>query len=226
MARGWRIAAVVAAALVLALGIAQIVLPRVAASSVRGRVQRYGTVRSVSVSAFPAVKLLWKHADEVRVRAGSLSFQPGEGADLVAEGSGTERVVGSAEEVTVGPVQVRDVSFAKHGDSLRAEGTIDEEEVRQALPPGVSVDVLECGGGQVKARVGGELFGFGASVDAVARGLAGKLVVQAQAGFLGTVTDTLFEDPRVYVEGVDARRLSGSPNGEGSYRLTMWASVR
>jgi len=207
MARGWRIAAVVAAALVLALGIAQIVLPRVAASSVRGRVQRYGTVRSVSVSAFPAVKLLWKHADEVRVRAGSLSFQPGEGADLVAEGSGTERVVGSAEEVTVGPVQVRDVSFAKHGDSLRAEGTIDEEEVRQALPPGVSVDVLESG-------------------DAVARGLAGKLVVQAQAGFLGTVTDTLFEDPRVYVEGVDARRLSGSPNGEGSYRLTMWASVR
>ncbi len=57
---------------VLLVVLAQVFLPSLAARRVRDRVARYGTVRSVSVSAFPAVKLLWGKADTVNVDAGTL----------------------------------------------------------------------------------------------------------------------------------------------------------
>ena len=43
----------------LVLVLAQLFLPRIAASRIASRVGRYGTVQSVSVKAWPAVKLLW-----------------------------------------------------------------------------------------------------------------------------------------------------------------------
>jgi hypothetical protein len=82
------------------------------------------------------------------------------------------------------------------------------------------------GGGQVEVRVSGELFGFGASVEAVAKAVDGKLVVQANAGLFGTVTHTLFADPTVYVEGVSARQIANAAAQGSSYRLSMWGRVR
>ena len=58
--------------MVLALALAQLLLPGIAASRISSRVGRYGEVQSVSVSAWPAVKLLWGSADSVTVRARSL----------------------------------------------------------------------------------------------------------------------------------------------------------
>ena len=43
----------------LVLALAQVLLPRIAASRISSRVGRYGTVQSVSVKAWPAVELLW-----------------------------------------------------------------------------------------------------------------------------------------------------------------------
>ena len=59
MGRGGQIAAGVAGAVVLVLALAQLILPRVAASRISSRIGRYGKVQSVSVSAWPAVELLW-----------------------------------------------------------------------------------------------------------------------------------------------------------------------
>ena len=56
-----------AAAVVLLLVLAQLLLPGLAARRIRTRVGRYGTVKSVSVSAWPAVKVLWGDADAVTV---------------------------------------------------------------------------------------------------------------------------------------------------------------
>lgn len=206
--------------------VGQLVLPSVAGRWVREHVSRYGRVESVSVKAWPAVKLLWRDADEVKVHTGALRLSAEQAAGLVAEGSGTDTVEASAESVQLGSVRVTEASFRKQGDRVYGEGTMSEEDLRQALPAGVGVALLGSGGGQVEVRVSGELFGFGASVEAVARALDGKLVVQANAGILGTLTHTLFADPRVYVEGVSARALTGEGSGEGSYRLSMWGTLR
>ncbi len=65
--------------------LAQVFLPTLAARRVRDRVARYGTVRSVSVSAFPAVKLLWGKADSVSVAPAALSVPISQIATLLWE---------------------------------------------------------------------------------------------------------------------------------------------
>ena len=74
--RKLRLLAYVAGGVVLLLALAQLLLPRIAASRISSRVGRYGKVQSVSVSAWPALKLLWGKADSAQVRAGSLSLSP------------------------------------------------------------------------------------------------------------------------------------------------------
>jgi hypothetical protein len=214
------------AVVVVLLVVGQLVLPDVAGRWVREHVSRYGMVESVSVKAWPAVKLLWRDADEVKVRTGELRLTAEQAAGLVGEGKGTERVVASAESVQLGSVEVTDAIFRKQGERVYGEGTISEEDVRKALPAGVGVALVGSGGGQVEVRVSGELFGFGASVEAVAKAVNGKLVVEANAGLFGTVTHTLFADPRVYVRGVSAREVQGAAGEESSYRLSMWGRVR
>ncbi|MBV8217081.1 MAG: hypothetical protein JO325_01345, partial [Solirubrobacterales bacterium] len=66
-----------AGVVLVALIAAQLVLPGIAAQRLRDQLSRSGTVLSVSVSALPAIKLLWRHADRVVVRMGR--YQSGTG---------------------------------------------------------------------------------------------------------------------------------------------------
>ena len=60
--RAARAALGVAGGVVVVLGLAQLLLPGLAAQRVRSEIGRYGVVHSVSVSAFPAIELLWGDA--------------------------------------------------------------------------------------------------------------------------------------------------------------------
>ncbi len=221
-----RIAIGVAAAILVVLVLAQLLLPGIAANRVRDMVARYGTVKSVTVKAWPAVKLLWKSADEVDVHAGSLSIGPEQTVELLSEASGASTVKGGADSVREGPLVLSDVHLQKRGRSMYAQATISEADVKRALPPGFDVALVGSGAGAVRVRVTGGLFGVGASVEAVAKGEQGKLVVQPTASFLAGLKVTLFSDPRVYIEGVDARPEQGAAGKGPGYRLSMWASLR
>lgn len=213
------------AVVVVVLALAQLLGPGIAARVVRGRVQKYGTVKSVTVKAWPAVKLLWREADEVTVRAGRLRVSPEQTAALLGEAKGTERVDASAESVEEGSLRLTDTRLEKRGSTLRARGVVSEADVKRALPEGVEVALLKSEAGTVEVRVSGGLFGVGASVDAVAQAEGGKLVARP-TGLLGALKLMLFESPSVYVEGVQARALE-SRGGEGArYELSMWASLR
>jgi LmeA-like phospholipid-binding len=221
-----RIAIGVGAGVVVVVVLAQALGPAIAARIVRGRVGRYGTVKSVKVKAWPAVKLVWGDADEVRVSAGRLKVDPRETVALLKEAKGVDRVDASAESVEEGPLRLTDARFEKHGSALRAEGVVSEEDVRRALPKGVEVALVKSEGGTVEVKVSGGLFGVSASVDAVARAQDGKLVARPTGLLLSGLKATVFEDPSVYVEGVEARVLE-SGQGEGRrYELSMWASLR
>ena len=66
-----RLIALAVLGVVLALLIvAQLVLPGVAEQELRDQLSQSGTVLEVKVTAFPAVKLLWHHADSVVLRMG------------------------------------------------------------------------------------------------------------------------------------------------------------
>ncbi|MGP0102542.1 MAG: hypothetical protein ACLPUT_13110, partial [Solirubrobacteraceae bacterium] len=90
--RAIRIVAGAVAVIVVVLVLAQVLGPPIAARVVRGKVGKYGTVRSVTVKAWPAVKLAWMEADEVNVSAGELALSPEQTVALLGEAKGTETV--------------------------------------------------------------------------------------------------------------------------------------
>jgi LmeA-like phospholipid-binding len=224
MGRAFRIVAA-AAAVVLLLALAQLLLPKIAVDRVRSRVGRYGTVRSVSVKAWPAIKLLWGSVDSVKVQARNLRITPERTAALLWEGRDSARIDMRAERVREGPLELRDARLQKRGRALQAQALIDAADVRAALPPGFDVKLVSSSGGRVRVRASGGLFGVGASVEAEARAEGGRLVARA-LGALGAVRLTLFSDPHVYVEGVGASVAAGSAAQPSTYALSMRASLR
>jgi hypothetical protein len=221
--RARKLSLALAGALLLVLVLAQLLLPRIAASTISSRVGRYGSVADVSVTAWPAVKLLWGSADSVRVRARRLRLAPAQAAKLLSESHGVARVDLSAEAVQLGPLALTGATLRKRGAELSATAEVTEAGVRAALPEGLEVRLLRSEAGRVEVQAGGGLFGVQATVDAVAEARAGKLVAHPLGLLLEGFGLTLFSDPRIYVEGVGARALSLHP---ASYRLTMRARLR
>jgi LmeA-like phospholipid-binding len=223
MGKATRIAVGSAGVALLVLALAQLILPRLAASRISSRVGRYGKVLSVSVSAWPAIELLWGHAGSVRVMAKHLALDQAQAASLLWEARAAASMDVNAESVQVEGLRVSDAILRKRGSALSAQATMSEPEVRAALPAGFGVSLLRSEGGEVEVRATGGLFGIGASVNAVAGASDGKLVAHPLGFLIEGLQLTLFSQPHVYVEGVGASVQSGQPL---SYRLTMDASLR
>jgi hypothetical protein len=223
--RSVRVALALLGAALLVLVLAQVLLPWIAARRISSRLRRYGTVESVSVTAWPAVKLLWAHADSVRVKAGTLRVTPAETAKLLWEGRGAGKVEMTAAHAQEGSLWLSDVALRKRGTMLGASARASVADVQAALPEGLAVELLGSGRGSVEVRASGALFGVGASVEAVAGASQGRLVAHPVGFPLEGLRLTLFADPHVKITGVAASRTVG-PRGEPAYRLGITASLR
>ncbi len=211
--------------LVVLLVLAQVILPRIAASRISSRIGRYGHVTSVHVSAWPAVKLLWKDADRVTVRASSIAVDPARTDELLSEARGTSRLDLRATSAREGPLVVSDVHVTKRGSKLHASAFASAADVRAALPPGFDVRLVSSSGGKVQLRASGGLFGVGASVDAVAEAREGKLVVHPRGPLIEALKLTLFDEPDVRLTGLAAHEATGA-GGEAGYELEASATLR
>jgi hypothetical protein len=207
-----RIAVIAAGALVvvaLLLGIAQLVLPGIAAQSIRDRLSRSGRVLDVQVSAFPAIELLWHHADRVVVRmatydsnAATLSSNLGQVGDV-----GT--LDASANVFTTGLLTVRDATLRKRGNELTATATVTEADLRSSLPVLDAVEPVASSGGEITLAGTGTILGVTATVDAIVGPQNGALVVSPDVPFGGLATITLFSHPGIAVQGVSAAPAPG-----------------
>ncbi|HEU0250220.1 MAG TPA: hypothetical protein VFR48_05800 [Solirubrobacteraceae bacterium] len=229
MSRASRIAlAVVLLVLLLAL-LAQALLPGVAATRVRTRVEQYGPVRSVHVSAFPAVELLWGHADSVSVSAGTLTATPTQIASLLREARaiGTLTVLAQRGVLRTaqlpGGLEVSDVRMQKRGSSVVASATMTQAQLQRALPSGFSVQPTASGEGQIEARASGGLFGLQASINVLVRASEGNLIAEPSGlPFGGIATVTLFSDVHLKVRSVGLRLLGSDSD---TYLLTLQAQL-
>jgi hypothetical protein len=219
--RAHLISLVVAALLVLLLGMAQFFLPRIAASRVRDRLARDGTVRSVEVHAFPAVELLWGKADSVEVRMADMNVDRTRTAELLSrtrDAGSVDVVIGT---LTEGPLVLHDVTVRKRGDALLGAASVRDSDLRSALPPGFDVQPVASGGGQLVLRASASLFGLGLAVDALVTAQNGALVAQPVGVPFGALaTFTVFSDPRIAVRVVAARTAPGGFTLTASGRLT------
>jgi hypothetical protein len=223
--RATRIVLVLAGGAVVVLAAAQLALPAIAARIARGQLAKYGTVRSVSLRAFPAIELLWGQAQSADIRAGDLRMSFSQFDGLLPRMRGIERIDMSADSLRVGPLRMSEVDTRKRGAELSTSGTITQADLQGALPAGVQARLVEGPGGEVEVRVSGSIFGVGVSVSALLGAQEGKLIAQPE-GFplAGLAHVTLFSDPGLYVQAVGLRPASNA-TGSG-YRLTLQAKLR
>jgi hypothetical protein len=232
-------AGVVVVVLIAALIAAQLTLPGIAASRLRDSLKRHGAVESVSVSAFPAVMLLWHHADTVTVRMRNYHDVSGSGhggsadgdppsaqerlADFLASTSDTDSLDARVGRLRVGRLSLESVVLIKHGDQLTASAHATYADIRGALPASLRLRAFASGGGELFFTGAASLLGRHANVRMRLLTRNGALVVQPDVGpFLPSVLSlTVFKDRRVAVESVAARPVVGGFDFSARARLTQ-----
>lgn len=224
-----RVALALAVLVLILLGLAQALLPRVAANRVRARVAAYGQVRSVQVSAVPAIELLWGRADSLSVSATRLAASPTQIASLLwqARGLGDLDVAADAavlrDPLLPRGLEVGDVHVRRRGNLVSARATFAPAQLAAALPGGVSAEPIASGSGAVEARASGSLFGAQASLNVLVRAVEGRLIAEPRGMPFGAIaTVTLFSDQHLRVEGIGMRVLRSSPT---SYQVTLSARL-
>jgi hypothetical protein len=195
---------------IVLLGVAQLLLPGIAAHRIRSQLGRYGQVQSVSVSAFPAIELLWQHADSVSLRMSSFQSNGSGLTTRLDQLSHVGTLHADVTRVTVGRLTVRDARLVKHGASLVATAQVTDADLRGVLPVLRTVTPVTSATGQLILRGTADVLGVALSVNfAVRVSPAGALVVSPDVPFGGAATITVFSDPAVRMTGVSAVAVRG-----------------
>ena len=202
----------------LVLGVAQLVLPGIAAQRLRDRLAQRGRVLSVQVDAFPAIELLWHRADRVVIRMAGYTSSAGALEGDLAQVGDTGSLDASARVLHVGLLTLRGATLRKRGAQLTGRAAVSEADLRASLPILDGVTPVASGGGRLTLQGTGTLLGVSATVQATVRPAAGALVVSPDVPFGGLATLTLFSSPRLAVQAI-----GGGPSAGG---FTVWASAR
>jgi hypothetical protein len=206
--------------LVLVLGVAQLVLPGVAASMLRDRLDRSGRVISVQVSAFPAIELLWHSADRVVVRMASYRSGTGHLGSLLQESRNVSSLVASVGVLHSGLLTLHDASLVKRGSQLIGSGTLLESDLRSSVPFLDSVRLVSAGTTSITVAGTASALGVSATVPATIEPQAGRLVVVPDVPLGGFATVTVFSEPHVSVEGIGGRAIPGGLEVSARARLS------
>lgn len=204
------------AAVLLLLVIAQLVLPSIAAHQLRDRLAKSGRVLSVSVSAFPAIELLWHHADKVVIRMASYHSDPTHLGSLLDEAGDAGTIDATAAELNTGLVTLQNATLRKRGNTLTGTATVTDAALRSAVPFVQSLQPVASGDGQLTLQ--GTVLGV--TAQATLRAQNGGLVVTPDIPLLNFVTVTVFSNPHLYVEGV------GAGDAPGGFALSAEARLR
>lgn len=200
----------VAGLVVVALVVAQLVGPGIATQRLRDRLARSGRVLEVKVSAFPAIKLLWHHADSVVVRMATYrAASPARLPRTLDQAANVGSLRASAQVFRDGLLTLHDASLVKQGNRLTASASVAEADLRAAVPFLTSLTPVASADGRLTLRGTATLLGINATVDATVSAQDGKLVIAPDLPFGGLATITLFSDPRIRVQGVSATPVAG-----------------
>ncbi len=217
-----RIAALASAAIlvVVLLGVAQLVLPGIAANRIRSRLAGSGRVLSVSVSAFPAIELLWHHADSVDVKMASYHSGTSHLSSLLDQAGDVGTLTASAQVFTDGLLTIHDATLRKHGNVLAGAALVQESDLRRAVPILDAVTPVANSGGQLVLQGTVSVLGFSGTADLIVQASAGRIVATPDLPFLGgLLTLSLFSDPHLAVTGVSARQAPGGFTVSATGRL-------
>lgn len=196
-------------AILVLLVVAQVVLPGIATQRLRDRLARSGVVGKIEVDAFPAIELLWHHADRVVIRMRSYRSTPSALSDNLNGVADAGRLDVSAARLDTGLLTLRDATLSKRGNDVTATATITEADLRSSLPLLDSVQPVSSSGGRLTLQGTATVLGVSATIDVTVAPRNGELVAAPDIPFGGFAAVTLFSNPRIAVQGVSATPAPG-----------------
>lgn len=212
--------------LVVALIAAQLLLPGVAENRLKSDLETQGSDVTVSVKAFPAVKLLFGRADDVTIDVANLrpdeTGEDGDSlSDLLAETKKTKKLDVHVNVLEDKLLRIEDVRLTKDGDNLTAVVKLRKSDVDEALPAELELVDRDVPNG---LAVAGSTDVFGEQIEAEANIYAdddGTLVLEPSDELLGDLVSVpIFEDDRVAVDSISAKN-----SGDG-YEVTARGHTR
>jgi hypothetical protein len=216
----------VAGLLVVALIAAQLLLPGVAEDNLKSDLEKQGSDVTVSVKAFPAVKLLFGRADDVTIDVANLrpdeTGDDGDSlSDLIAETKKTKQLDVHVKVLEDKLLRMQDVRLKKDGNKLTAVVKLLKSDVDEALPAELRLTDTKVPNG---LAVAGSTDVFGEQIEAEAKIYAdddGSLVLEPSDDLLGDLVSVpIFEDDRVAVDSISAKN-----SGDG-YEVTARGHLR
>jgi uncharacterized membrane protein YdfJ with MMPL/SSD domain len=200
--------------------VAQFVLPGLAAKRLRSDLAKQGSDVHVEVSAFPAIKLLFNHADKVTVSVGSYKTDDASSddsddsgddlPDLLAQTKATKKLDVDVRVLNDSLLRMQDVRLHKDGNALTANVTLLQSDIDTALPAQLKLTGSDADG----LTVSGSTDAFGEGFDAEARVEAdddGSLVLRPDTEGIDLgdlISISIFDDKRVAVDSISARSAS------------------
>jgi len=187
---------------------------------VRDDLNDHGIVSDVSVSSFPAVKLLWGSADAVTAELETFEVTAQELGDLAVDGEGAGEVELRIDRGRIGRATFSDGVLRQDGEDLRASLTLSEQDVAGSLPPGTDARISGAGEDSVTLEGSAGVFGL----DVARRELTvaardGAITVQPSGGIVGRIVGgaasvPVFREPRIRVDRVGGRTTGGGVRAE------------
>lgn len=196
--------------LIILLVVAQLVLPGIAADTLRDTLSKNGKVIHVEVDAFPAVELLWHQADKVVIRMQSYRSATGQLGSNLSQAGDVGTLDASAGSMDVGLLKLHNATLHKRGKTLTGTASVTQQDLRAAVPFLDSVQPVASGSGQLTLRGTATILGVTASADATVQAENGNLVVVPDVPFGSLATVTVFSNQHIAVTGVSA-----SPRSDG-----------
>ena len=201
--------AVIAVLAVLVFGVGQLVLPGIAASRIRSQLGPSARGASVSVSAFPAVELLFHHADRVTIHLRSYVSAAPRVNGSIGQAGDVGRLQVTAATARLGLLTVHDARLTGVDGRLTGTATIDESDLRGTIPFLRSVTPVASGDGRLTLRGTADVLGLTGSLDADVTVRDGAIVVSPDVLLGSLATVTVFSDPHVAVQALTASPVTG-----------------
>jgi hypothetical protein len=155
-----RIAALIAAAVVLVLVVSQLFLPGIGEGVIEDRLTKNGGAAEASLSATPAARLLWGSGDEIGIDATGLDLEVTTAEDPVVfdDLDRFDEVEIIIRDSSMGPVDMDDFVLTRSGDepySLEAHGTTSASDLAEFGADAFDLPGADILGGILSVATGG-----------------------------------------------------------------------
>ena len=191
--------------LLLLVVVAQFALPPIAEKVVRESLEPPDRGVSVSLSSFPAVALLFGHADSATLHIEEARPSGRGGLEkLLARASHVDNLTSTVGKMYIGPLELTHVTFTKREAAVAAEAEVTRHAIDQILPGGVHVSATDVSEG-LRLTLSTSVLGHTVSFPAKLAATNGALEVAPDLPVFDAVRISVFDDPGVVVTSVAVR---------------------